>query len=111
MGDHLRTWSEWLGFVEGQVIELCVGRDVYRETREMYRLNPEIQKPSVFYSWMRGLFVTWSVTLIGRLVDTRKDTRSFVRLLWRIQRSSHFLSRERLVSLYAQSMTGFPERE
>jgi len=103
----LKQWSEWLGFVEGQVTELCVGREVYKETREMYRRNPEIQKPSIFYSWMQGLFVTWSVTLIAGLVDDRKDTRSLVRLLRSIRRESHLLSREHMVSIYARN--GFRE--
>jgi hypothetical protein len=91
MFDDFKQWSEWLEFVETGVIELCVGRGVYKEMLEMYRRNPEIQKPSLFYSWMRGLFVTWSVTLVGRLVDDKRGTRSFVRLLRSIQQSSHRL--------------------
>lgn len=109
--DDFKKWTEWLASIELAVTELCVGRDVYKETLEMYRRNPEIQKPSLFYSWMRGLFITWSVTLIGRLVDNSKNTRSFVRLLRSIRKSSHRPSREHQVALYISAMVNFPDGE
>lgn len=109
--DDFKMWSEWLNSIERAVTELCVGREVYKETLEMYRRNPEIQKPSLFYSWMRGLFITWSVTLIGRLVDPRKDTRSFVRFLRSIQKSSNSPSREHHVALYITTMMNFSVEE
>jgi hypothetical protein len=90
---------------------VCVGREVNKEMLEMYRRNPEIQKPSLFYSWARGLFVTWSVTLVGRLVDDKRGTRSFVRLLRSIQKSSHPPSREHHVALCTVAMTNFPDGE
>src|SRR5258708_12831620 len=77
----------------------------------MYRRNPAIQKPSLFYSWMRGLFVPWSVTLIGRLVDDKRGTRSFVRFLRSIQKSSHPPSREHHVALYITAITNFSDEE
>lgn len=109
--DVFKKWSEWISSIESAVTELCVGREVYKETLEMYRRNPEIQKPSLFYSWMRGLFITWSVTLIGRLVDPRKDTRSFVRFLRSIRKSSNSLSREHHVALYINTMMNFSAEE
>jgi hypothetical protein len=111
MIDDFKHWLEWLEFVETGVIELCVGRGVYKEMLEMYRRNPEIQKPSLFYSWMRGLFVTWSVTLVGRLVDEKRGTRSFVRLLRSIQQSSHPPSRQHHVAIYTAAMTNVPDGE
>jgi len=77
----------------------------------MYSRNPEIQQPSIFYSWMRGLFVSWAVTIVARLVDDRKDTRSFVRLLRDIKKSSNPPSRKHLVALYTIAMKNFPEEE
>jgi acid phosphatase class B len=41
MIDDFKHWSELLEFVETGVIELCVGREVYKEMLEMYRRNPE----------------------------------------------------------------------
>ena len=109
--DDFKKWSEWLHSIESAVTELCVGREVYKETLDMYRRNPAIQKPSLFYSWMRGLFVTWSVILISRLVDPRLDTRSFVSFLRSIQKSSHRPSREHHVALYITKMTNFSDEE
>jgi hypothetical protein len=109
--DDLKKWSEWLRSIESAVTELCVGREVYKETLDMYRQNPAIQKPSLFYSWMRGLFVAWSVTLIGRLVDDKRGTRSFVRFLRSVQKSSHPPSRDHHVALYITAMTNFSDEE
>jgi hypothetical protein len=109
--DDFKQWSEWIEFIETAVTELCVGREVYKEMLDMYRRNPDIQKPSLFYSWMRGLFVTWSVALVGRLVDNTRGTRSFVRLLRNIQKSSHRPSRAHHVGLYISAMTNFPDAE
>jgi hypothetical protein len=109
--DGFKKWSEWLHSIESAVTELCVGREVYKETLDMYRRNPAIQKPSLFYSWMRGLFVTWSVTLIARLVEDKRRTRSFVSFLRSIQKSSHPPSREHHVALYITKMTNFSDEE
>jgi hypothetical protein len=109
--NDFKRWFERLEFIEKQVAELCVGRMVYSETREMYSRNPEIQKPSIFYSWMQGLFVSWAVTMVASLVDNRKDTWSFVRLLRDIEKSSNPPSREHLVTLYTIGMKNFPKEE
>ena len=34
--NDFKQWFEWLEFIEKQVAELCVGRMIYSETREMY---------------------------------------------------------------------------
>ena len=109
--DDFKEWSEWVQSIESAVTELCVGREVYKQILEMYRQNSAIQKPSIFYSWMRGLFVTWSVAFIGRLVDDKRGTRSFVRLLRSVQKSSHRISREHHISLYIAGMQHFPDQE
>jgi hypothetical protein len=63
--------------IEGELTELCVGRDIYKQILQMYQQNPEIQTPNIFYSWMRGHFVTRSVIMVGRLADDTKGTQSF----------------------------------
>jgi hypothetical protein len=109
--NDFEEWSEWVKSIESAVTELCVGSEVYKQILEMYRKNPAIQKRSIFYSWMRGLFVTWSVAFVGRLVDDKRGTRSFVRLLRSIQKSSNRFSREHHISLYLVRMQNFPDQE
>src|SRR5712691_6884070 len=109
--DDFKEWSVWVQSIENAVTELCVGREVYKQILEMYRQNPAIQTPNLFYSWMRGLFITWSVAFIGRLVDDKRGTRSFVRLLRSIQKSSPRISKEHHISLYVAGMQNFPDQE
>jgi AbiU2 len=111
MDDCFREWSEWVLLIERALRELCLGREVYKQILEMHRQNPEIQKPSVFYSWIRALFVTWSVAFIGRLVDDKRGTRSFVRFLRSIQKSSHYVSREHHIALYLTTMVNSSDEE
>jgi hypothetical protein len=110
--DDFKEWSEWVRSIESTVTELCVGREVYKQLLEMHRQNPEIQKPSIFYSWIRGLFVTWSVAFVGRLVDDKRGTLSFVRLLRSIQKGAGQVSRQHHISLYLRRMQNFfPNRK
>jgi hypothetical protein len=106
--DDFKNWSEWLHSAQVAITELCLGQYVYKEMLEISRRNTDIQKPSLFYSWMRTLFVTWSVALVGRLVDDKHGTRSFVRLLRDLGKKSHRLSREHHINLY---MINFPDGE
>jgi AbiU2 len=94
---------DWLDEIERQLIELFVGRDVYREVLDMYARNPEIQKPSLFYSWMRGLFVSWSVVSVSRLVDEKKRTRSFVRFLIELKVLQNLVTREWYVARWTEA--------
>jgi AbiU2 len=109
--DDFKEWSEWVQSIEKAVTKLCVGREVYKQILEMYRQNPAIQTPNIFYSWMRGLFVTWFVAFIGRLVDDKRGTRSFVRLLRSLQKHSDRVSREHHISLYVVGMQNFSDQE
>lgn len=59
-------------------------------------------KPSLFYSWMRGLFVSWSVVTIARLVDEKRGTRSFVRFLMDLKAHRHLITREWFVARWVE---------
>ena len=98
-----RDLVEWLASIEKEMTELWSIREVYAEIREMHRRNPEIQRPSIFYSWMEVLYNTHVVVAVARLVDERKGTRSFVRLLMKIKARADEISRKSFVADYVSS--------
>ncbi|MFI5351622.1 MAG: hypothetical protein ACHQZS_01570 [Candidatus Binatales bacterium] len=104
-------WLEWFDFLEREMIDLCLVRDIYADIRRMIVRNPEIQKPSIFYSWMLALYFTRAVICIARLVDDKKTTKSFLRLLRRIEKQPHLVSRTQFVAAYISSegMSSIPK--
>jgi hypothetical protein len=97
----LSSWSQWLGEIELEIRDLRAVYEIYREVRKIVRENQSIPSQNVFHRWMRGLYVAFGVAGVARLVDTRKDTRSLVRLLRQIAPKASLLSRERYVATFA----------
>lgn len=102
-GPRLREWIEWFDFLEKEMIEVCLVRSVYAEVRHMIERNPDLHRPSIFYSWMRALYFTRTVISITRLLEDDKKTKSFVRLLRRIEQQPQVLSRSQFVAAYLSS--------
>jgi len=83
-----------LELVYAEVRFLRVNQHVFWEVREIIRNNPNLRKPSTFYDWMGNLYAAAMSAAVRRLVDRRKDTVSFVRLLLSVKANPSCVSRE-----------------
>jgi len=87
-----RVKSE-LNRIYGDVRALRTNQHVFWEVQRMIHENPNLRKPSTFYGWMGQMYVGTMTATIRRLIDTRRDTVSFVRLLEQIKADLSCFSR------------------
>lgn len=105
MNDDARfeKWNNWLTKIYNDVQGLLINRYVFREVQRIIRSNPQIQRQSAFYEWMKNVYNAAVVIGIRRQLDTDKNSISFVRLFQEILKNPKILSRERYIALYAGS--------
>jgi hypothetical protein len=80
--------------VYSEVRALRINQHVFWEVQELIRNNPDLKKPSTFYSWMGEMYAAAMSVAVRRLVDKRKDSVSFVRLLEQLKEMPQCVSRE-----------------
>jgi hypothetical protein len=80
--------------VYAEVRSLRVNQHVCWEVQKIIRNNPNLRKPSTFYGWMGNLYAAAMSAAVRRLVDRRKDTVSFVRLLENVKAKPSCVSRK-----------------
>ncbi len=93
-------WNQWLEIIRNDVINLSVSRHIFWEVQNIIKTNPKIQLASSFYQWMGSAYAVFQSIGFRRLVDSRKDTVSFHRLLTEIAKQPDVISRERYATLY-----------
>lgn len=76
-----------------EIQSLRINQHIFWEVQTIIRRNPDLHKPSSFYSWMGNMYAAAMSASVRRLVDRRKDTVSFVRLLEQVKRYPDLLSR------------------
>lgn len=76
-----------------EVRGLRTNQHVFWEVQNIIRENPYIHKPSTFYTWMGQMYVESMTATIRRLIDSRKDTVSLIRLLKQIRADPSCFSR------------------
>jgi hypothetical protein len=79
--------------IRREIQSLRINQHVFREVQAMIHENPNLHKPSTFYGWMGSLYAAAMSSSVRRLVDRRKDTVSFVRLLEQVKKAPELLSR------------------
>jgi hypothetical protein len=90
-----------LGRIYGEIRSLRVNQHIFWEVQEMIRNNPNLHKPSSFYGWMGNMYAAAMSAAVRRLVDRRRDTVSFVRLLEQVKREPSLFSRGSYKSRFA----------
>lgn len=73
---------------------LRVNQHIFWEVQRMIRENPNLKKPSSFYGWMGNMYAAAMPAAVRRLIDLRKDSVSFIRLLEEVKNSPSCFSRE-----------------
>jgi hypothetical protein len=84
----------------GEITNLLAGRAQYKNVMGMVDKNPEIQRPSFFYSWLRAQYSTAQCLGVRRLVDGDPRTLSLRNLLSNLWRVAHLVTADRHARMY-----------
>ena len=86
-----RKWRTWIRKIRADVSSVLVKRYMFREVQKMVQDNPQIQVPSIFWTWMRQTYYGDVALSIRRQVDKNPRTISLYRLLTDIARHPEIL--------------------
>ena len=92
--DLYQKLNSELDRVYAEVRSLRVNQHVFWEVQEIIRVNRNLRKPSTFYGWMGNMYAAAMSSAVRRLVDRRRGTVSFVRLLEQVKARPSCVSRE-----------------
>jgi hypothetical protein len=103
--DRTSKWKRWLNDLRDEVSQLLISREVYIEVRNIVAANPAVRTNNRLITWMTWNYVQGMLIGVRRLVDSRTDTISLVRLLREMEMHSDLLTREAHVQLYSEDDT------
>jgi hypothetical protein len=103
MDTRLDKWLRWLKVVHDDIQQLLVKRNIFWEVQDIIKTNPELHKPSSFYSYLGATYVAYISIGIRRQVKIDKQSISFSRLLTDLISTPTVLSRKYYVGLYKGS--------
>lgn len=99
--DLRRTeWLEWWDAIHRDLTDLTVNRMVWRAFTAIWEDRDPPLPDSFLFTYLARTYVHSQVMGVRRLVDPRKDVRSFVRLLMDIEGNVRLISREYFVGRY-----------
>lgn len=90
-------WVDWSDYIQGEIAHLTRKRNIYRETINLMR-GRNIHKSNEFYKYIKVTYADSVLMNVRRLVDTRNDVISFLRLLGDIRCNLKILSRKRFIA-------------
>ena len=73
--------SEWLTFLENQVMSLRTNQHIFWEVQGIIRNNPKIDKPNDFYGWMAEMYAAAMSVAVRKMTDKDRRAKSFRRFL------------------------------
>ena len=97
----MQKWRKWMKVIEKEIYGLVVDANMCREVRDIIGENPQIQKPSAFYSYLGRTYLSHALAGLRRQIKPQKDSISFVGLLKDIAKNPEELSRSYYRSLCA----------
>lgn len=77
--------TEWLTFLEGQVISLRTNQHIFWEVQKIIKSNPNINKPNDFYGWMAEMYAAAMSVAVRKLTDNDRRVISFRRFLLQLK--------------------------
>ncbi len=102
----LRDLEKDIELVCKEVTNLLASRAMYRSLLEMVDKNPEIQKPSFFYSWLRSQYAATQSIGVRRMIDGDPRSLSLNNLLNSLWKVSHLITADRHAGFYQASALG-----
>lgn len=93
-------WHKWLKVIHSEVITLLLNRYIFSEVQKIVENNLEIQKPTIYYSFLGQTYSATQLITIRRQIKTDKDSISFAKLLKEIHNHPEVLTNKRFALLY-----------
>jgi hypothetical protein len=103
MDDRFNKWNKWINLILSEIRGLSIDRNIFWEVQDIIKNNPNIQKPSKFYNFLRNIYAASALMGIRRQLKIDKDSISFARLLQEISDTPKILSRTRFFAYYKGS--------
>lgn len=106
MKQKLEKWLKWIGSSEMtgsiccELINLANIRKVQYGLQEMVSSNPNLNKPSLFYSVEQSIYAQSVLLYIRRQVSGHRDSISLIDLLKDLKFNCHIISREYYCNIY-----------
>lgn len=104
MDPKLNKWLRWFAVVHDEIQQLIIAKDIFWSIQDLVKANPQIQKPSAFYTYLGDTYISHVLIGIRRQIKVDPQAISIVRLLMEIADTPQVLSREYFTSLYAGSV-------
>ena len=93
-------WDSWLDIIRNEILLLSCNRYFFYEVHNnIPRSNPNIQKPSLFWTYLKITYEHSQNIIIRRQIKADKDSISIMRLISQIIDYPTILSRERYLNL------------
>ena len=100
MDQRFEKWDKWIDTIYYQAVELVTKCQIFERVKDIICQNPNIQKPSSFWSFLEHTYIAYSVMAVRRQIKFDGNSISLVRLLEEIIETPCVMSRERFVGLY-----------
>jgi len=108
---ELERWKERLEQIEGEVKGMLFLRHIYDETHKMVQDSPIAGEPSDFYGFLGECYAAAVASCIRRLVSTRRNDVSLLRLLEAIGRRRPLVSEEQHLAGWKKLHPDLPHLE
>ncbi len=92
-------WDRDFQLLKGRAFHFANIDDVFWQVHAIIQDNPELQKGGIFQDWIADCYVLSVMVMIRTVVDGRRDSLSFKRLLEDMARNAQILTRDRFLGL------------
>lgn len=103
MKQKLEKWQRWFSIIYDETLTVAAYRQVFFELRQMVEVNPNLQRPSLYYAFASDTYATYCLAAIRRQVDLDSDAVSLLRLLNELEKNPIVLTREWYVEAFLAS--------
>src|SRR5687768_14439251 len=99
----LAKWIRWLEIIKGEVQELVIAKDMFKQVQKMIEDNPLLHRPSLFYRHFSNTYVSHVVIGLRRQIKCDNQSISMARLFEEMIETPQVLTRAYFVELYEDS--------
>lgn len=100
-----KEMNKWLDELYKEISHLCHHLNLFKELRNIVNKNNRLKSmDGTVLSWMNISFTVDMVIGMGRICDTTKRTRSLVRFLVKLKNNKQYLTRDRYVKFYKNTV-------
>jgi hypothetical protein len=95
----LQTLNQWIERIRDEIIRFFFLNHIFWEVQNIIRSNPKLkERKNYFYAWMGDAFVYSAAMFVRRLVDTRRDSLSLLKLLRKLSNHPMTINRDNFLN-------------